>query len=86
MVDQGDFAPSTCFDIRVVSEGGRVDWSLNMEGCNHTRLIKNKIAHREYIPEEIQTLLFEDNILEDCRTLSSYNIQQGSCIILAIDE
>ena len=85
MVDQLDFAPATCFDIRVVSEGGRVNLSLNMEDCNHTRLIKNKIAMREFIPEEIQTLLFEDNVLEDRRTLPSYNIQQGSRIILVID-
>ena len=86
MVDQWDFAPSTCFGIRVVSESGRVNLNLNMKDCHHTRLIKNKIAMKEFIPEEIQTLFFQGNVLEDDHTLSSYNIQQGSCIMLALDE
>ena len=46
--------------------------------------IKNKIKIKENIPSELQLLFFNDQQLEDSKTLKNYNIENLSTLHLVI--
>jgi len=56
--------------------------ALEVESSDSIKSIKNKIQVKEGIPSNEQCLIYADNQLEDDHTVSDYNIQKGSSLLL----
>lgn len=58
--------------------------TLEVNPSDITEIVKEKIQEKEGHPPDQQKLFFEGKLLEDGRTLSSYNIQNGSELVLVL--
>lgn len=58
--------------------------TLEVELTDYIYIIKTKIKNIEGIEEERQRLIFENNNLDDNKTLADYNIQNESILNLVI--
>ena len=68
-------------DDPIISGAGRV-YSLLVQPNSTIEEIKSKVQDKEGIPTEQQRLIFEKKQLKDGRTLSDYNVRNGSRIYL----
>ena len=56
---------------------------INVNSTDTIISIKNKIREKEGVPIEIQRLTYNKNLINE-KTLSDYNIQNGSNILLLL--
>ena len=68
-------------DDRIISGAGRV-YSLLVQPNSTIEEVKSKIQDKEGIPTDQQRLIFEKKQLTDGRTLSDYNVRNGSRVYL----
>ena len=57
--------------------------TINVNSTDTIISIKNKIREKEGVPIEIQRLTYNKNLINE-KTLSDYNIQNGSNILLLL--
>ena len=58
--------------------------ALEVQETDIVESVKAMIQDKEEIPSNTQRLVFNGKQLEDWRTLSNYNIQQGSTLLLVL--
>ena len=58
--------------------------TLEVQDIDTIESVKVMIQDKEEIPSNTQQLVFTGKQLEDWRTLSNYNIQQGSTLLLVL--
>ena len=59
---------------------------LDVESSDLIESVKDKIVKIEGIPSKYEILMFNGKILHDGKTLSDYNIVDGSTISLTVNE
>ena len=70
------------FTITVETEGGRT-FTLQLQNHCSIENVKTLIHSKEGIQPDQQCLIFAEKTLEDAHTLSDYNIQNGSTLLVA---
>ncbi|KAF9615616.1 hypothetical protein IFM89_024712 [Coptis chinensis] len=58
--------------------------TFQVQSSNTIEILKTKVRDKEGIPPHLQKLFFSGKLLEDGRTLSDYNIQNGSVVFLVL--
>ena len=81
VIDQCKFIISKRMNVNIQNLNGkliRIEVNPSVIILN----VKNEIAGKEGIPPEVLSLMFAENLLEDDRTLSDYNIPNDSTVDL----
>ncbi|MFD9634565.1 ubiquitin-like protein [Streptomyces violascens] len=83
LTDSGASRLSEVFGIFVKTLTGKII-AIEVQGDYTIEMVKAKIQDKEGIPPDQQRLIFENQLLEDRRTVDSYQIRPGSTLHLAL--
>lgn len=76
-------APANAMPV-TVSITGADSLTVEVESSDSIQQVKHKIQDQTGIDPDAQTILFNDQVLEDGRTLADYNVQLGSTLTLVL--